>query len=562
MEENRKRSGSEPKVPSDKNVIESNTVELDTIEEKPKIENKNINITPKENKEIKNKKKKRKLNKQSIAVIIIIIGCIVITICLIILKIRKINAKYSDTEVSKVFEIESKKEDPDLKYVVGENDTLDYNDLSYETMYIIDGVETTDPKVYYNSNNTQNEYSYIKISGLKDKDVENNINNDIKKSVIEFGKKNDQSNYRDYSYVLGNFNNILSIVLSTYDKDNNYIHTGLNYDLNTGEKIVFEDVFTKSAPIISILSSAVTKNLAWDVEMDIKYDGTNDEEYFSRRAELYNMDNRDTSEYEDVIFEVEKWYKENKGNIQFAIDPTKLYVYNVNIKDKNYTLTVPLYENSYCIAIYKRYNGTNLYDNDICGEGYKPFTMPMAHYSNCKKENQIDYGMKANNLFVDVSISNYSNLDNEEIKNKIYSTMKVFTQNALQEETKKANENKSMGYIFQANLSVSDNTNYTNYYSEYVGGYPIPYYIGKLSIYEVELSIKDFSNLDYYLYKAALVPSASAETFTVRNCLINQNKISGDIVNIENYFFDTDGNYLGDDWSVIKDTSREGYNPS
>ena len=199
MEEERKRAGSKDKKEEKKSIEQSNTVELNVIKEEEIIDKneknkqdikdeepkKEINIESKSKKDIK-KKRKIKLTKQSIAVIIIILACIVITVCLIVLKIRNLNEKYNDEEkVSEVFEDESKKEDQDLKFVVGENDTLDYNDLSYETVYVIDGVETTDRSVYQNTyNKATSVYSYISISGLKDKNVENKINEDIKNTVF------------------------------------------------------------------------------------------------------------------------------------------------------------------------------------------------------------------------------------------------------------------------------------------------------------------------------------------------------------------------------------------
>ena len=574
MEDERKRTGSKGKQEK-KGIEQSNTVELDIIKEEKITDNreenkddikkeepkKEINIESKTNKEIKNKKRKIKLTKQSVAVIIIILACIVITVCLIVLQIRKLNEEYNnDDKVSEVFEDENKKEDPDLQYVVGENDTLDYNDLSYETVYVIDGVETTDRNVYQSTSvNATSVYSYIRISGLKDKNIENKINEEIKNAVYSFAITTSEGKSNSNANIVGNFNNILSIAVIA--RDNAYAITkGLNFDLNTGEKFSFEDVFTKSAPIVSILTSAYNKNLAWDI--DLSSEGLTDEEYFAKRAELYNMNNRDTSEYEDSIFTVSKWYDNNKGNVEFTVSPTSLRIYNVDIKDNNYTLTIPLYENNYCVAIYKRFKGENLFTSDINGEGYIPFSMPMSHYSGCAKDRALDYGMKSDNLFVDFCISSYTIMPESDATKKIYDSLKVFEQNIILEETKKANSNLSKGYIVQGAMSVYDRTNSVNSYDYRVDGYTIPYYMGQIYTDCVEIDINDFKNLNELLAKAALTPTASADSITVRSRLRIENQADIGYGESKFYYFDAEGNYLGDDIGVVKDTNKSNYNPS
>lgn len=574
MEEERKRAGSKDKKEEKKSIEQSNTVELNVIKEEEIIDKneknkqdikdeepkKEINIESKSKKDIK-KKRKIKLTKQSIAVIIIILACIVITVCLIVLKIRNLNEKYNDEEkVSEVFEDESKKEDPDLKFVVGENDTLDYNDLSYETVYVIDGVETTDRSVYQNTyNKATSVYAYIRISGLKDKNVENKINEDIKNTVFNSAITTSDGKSNCIASPAGNYNNIFSVAVIA--RDNTYTKTkGLNYDLNTGEKFSLEDVFTKSAPLVNILTTAYNKNLAWDI--DLSWEGLTDEEYFAKRAELYNMNNRDTSEYEDSVFDVSKWYENNKGNIEFTVSPTVLNVYNVTINDNNYNLTIPLYENSYCVAIYKRFKGQNLFTNDINSEGFIPFSMPMSHYSGCLKDKALDYGMKSDNLFVDICISSYTTKSESDATKKIYESLNVFKQNILLEETKRANSNLSKGYIVQGTMSINDYTSNVNRYDYRVEGYTIPYYMGQIYTDCVEIDLNDFKNLRELLAKAAITPTAAADPVTVRTRLRIENGEDVGYGQSKYYYFDADGNYLGDDIGVVKDTNKPNYNPS
>lgn len=584
MEEEKNRKGDssnksakrEKELELNNKVEASNTVELDIIKEdevKSKNENEKVvsvneqkmNINPTTKKKIKEKVKKNrkiKLSKQMIGLIIIIISCIIITISLIVLKIRDIKLKYKIPEEDNVFVSENKKKDDELKFVVGENDTLDYNSLDTTEVYLIDGNEMS--REYYNSivfdNNYYTCYQYLKISGLKDKEVENKINEKIKSYVTSIKINQEQINV--YAYVNGNYNNILSIGVHYYNDNDVYVTEGINIDLNTGDEFKLEDVFVKSASIINVLYSGLCEKLAWDIDIS----ANNDDEYFKKYQELTNMDNRDTSYYEDMIFKLSSWYKNNKGNINFNVSPTKLYVYNVLIDGKKYDLQIPLNKVKESVAIYKRYSSNDsLFDNNKYGTGYIPFSVPMSDYSNCLLLNKIDYGKKSNNLFVDSCFQNYSVISYNELNPNIYNSMKVFTNNLIDEVSKKANSNLQNGYILQSEIGVSDCTeeNYTKYYNDEIGGYSIPHYRVILHIYEVELPIDDYKkNLNNYLEEAALFPRSSVESISIRNYLLMKGKISGPYGESKIYYFDSNGNYLGDDISVIKDTTREVYNPS
>lgn len=579
MEEEKTRKGSSSNKSEnkeiDKKIEVSNTVELDIIkEDEKKLENEEqelaqtsskpkINVKPVKNKDTK-KKRKIKLNKQMIGIIVIAISCIVITICLAILKIREINSKYKVPEEENAFVSENKKPDDELKYVVGENDTLDYNNIDYIETYIVDGKEISrEQYTHAKYGDCSTTYQYIKISGLKDKNVENKINSKIKEYITNINEKGRDGKTYVTSHVMGNYNNILSINVWGTNINGSYIHGGLNFDLTTGNEFKLEDVFIKSASIVNILYTGLCEELAWD--MDINYDdyAGNDEEYFKKRAELANMDNRDTSYYEDMIFKLSNWYKNNKGNINFAISPVELAVYNVSIDGNNYTLKIPLSHFKNCVAIYKRFSSTDsLYDNNKYGGGYIPFTKPMSHYSNCLLSNKIEYGKKTSNLFVDVCLSTYGgNTSSQQLNANIENSLKVLSNNLIVEETKKASNNLQNGYILQAEAGVWDYT--SSNYSYEVQGYTIPHYRIIFNINESELSIDDYKkNLIYYLEEAGVLPTASSVPPSVNTYLNTQKRVSFPYEERKIYYFDINGNYLGDDIQVIKDTTREVYQPS
>ena len=100
------------------------------------------------------------------------------------------------------------------------------------------------------------EYKSIRISGLKNKDIENKINNEIAQTEEEFVNllsnfETDKHRYIN-EYVAANFSNILSISMeaSSYGSSNSIEKKKyLNYDLTTGNKIELKDLFLPNADI-------------------------------------------------------------------------------------------------------------------------------------------------------------------------------------------------------------------------------------------------------------------------------------------------------------------------
>lgn len=575
MEDEKKRkssivAGEEVVLNEEENKIElSDTIEVSTIKNdeatissqedtEKDIKDENKQEIKEDKKEVKkNKDGKRKINKKLLAVILVGIACVVLTIVLIVIKINSLNEKYKLDEPTNVFESKDKKDDEDKKYVLGEDDTLDFNDIETKKFYIIDGTE-------YDNNDNNRAYEaiqsgkkvqeIIKINGLKNKEIENNINSNINQKIMEFS----QDNY-DYvsCNVKGNFNDILSIEYGASAGTRNIIK-GYNIDLNTGNEIPFEDIFTKSAPIASLISNNFFKKLAWDFDVDVDYDVVGEEKYFERRAYFSNMNNRDTSDYEDKGLEIANWYKENKGNINYSITPMLVTIYDVETKEDRYNVTIPLYENNYCVAIYKRFKSNNsIYEKDVNCSGFVPYSMPMSYYSGCKVDKDIEHGKVLKNLYLDMSIASYTSINNE----KIESMSKTLVQNLIQEEKNKAMSNPSKYYVLQGTLQFLDWTDFTDYYNSEIDGYFIPHYRAFISYGECELD--NFDNLNKDLAEAAIFPSASSDPFTLKlYYYIKSNYKDDNPYGNKMYYFDKDGNYLGDDIIVVKDMSRNEYNPS
>lgn len=139
-------------------------------------------------------------------------------------------------------------------------------------------------------------YSYIKVSGLMDKAIEKSINDRIK-AVYDELRVQDLPPYRGikakipegstlqsesiYADVTGNFNNILSIILSKHssyqdpnskvsEKDPSYYDGNkffsemetLNFDLNTGEEVKLKDLFCDNVDHMELINDQMSKYLS------------------------------------------------------------------------------------------------------------------------------------------------------------------------------------------------------------------------------------------------------------------------------------------------------------
>ena len=119
------------------------------------------------------------------------------------------------------------------------------------------------------------EYVSIRISGLKNKEIENKINEDIareeaslKEKVLSNGMGEYDSRYLN-EYVDANFSNVLSLAFygSKYGSNSrNQVNESrfLNYDLTTGNRLKLEDLFVPGADIDLYAQNSIYKELLHD----------------------------------------------------------------------------------------------------------------------------------------------------------------------------------------------------------------------------------------------------------------------------------------------------------
>lgn len=549
--ENIKEEKVEEVKEENENPVEENKEEI------TKEEPKNINIQAKPKKEVKPKKK---LNKQVILVAIIIIACIVITVGLIILKMRELNKKYQYIEQEDVFATEDKVEDSDAIYATDKDTRFNYNDLNISTYYEIDGVITQESKSPVSSM-----YQFVKIEGLKNKDIENKINEEIKTTVYEKVGTDTDGKKICYARVDGNFSNVLSIMVYTYEGERMKYY-GLNYDLNTGDKIPFENLFTKSTPILSMITEAVTQIKAWKIE-DGAVTGATGEEYMDKLAEYYNMENRDTSEYEDLLFKVANKYNEVKGDIQYTISPTKISIYNVlpdeltTGNNASYFVRIPMYKYEEYIAIYKRYAGTDIFEkSDIALKNVRPFTIPTGYNWLSSIAQNLMYGDLTDNIFVDVAGTQYI-YDWDEKLQKATDLSKINITNKINEIKNSVSQDKENGYVIQGVYrTYYDYAQYVDYETQ---KYLIPHIRVSLELTVAKLPLDVYQNLNYYLGWLAELPTSSADPPRFYDYYAKQVGGSTQMENLYIYF-DLEGNYIGTDKSLLYDEVRNSqiYNPS
>lgn len=237
-----------------------------------------------------------------------------------------------------------------------EDKEINYNAIKRSTLldkYYINNIELEANKLTYGNIVDYDSYDgnpiykvnveYIQISGLKDKDIQNIINNSIKEKVKSLVL--DEEIYDDSIekiYIIagteGDYSSadLLSMPITKEIKykenrghdEELYVTTycpSINYRLDSGEEIKFEDLFTKDASIKNILTQTIYNSLAFDYGFDEEDgDGNLDEiDYGKIENDLYNIINSFNNQKEKIF-----WF--NQENISIMINNT---FYNIKNAD-------------------------------------------------------------------------------------------------------------------------------------------------------------------------------------------------------------------------------------
>ena len=253
------------------------------------------------------------------------------------------------------------------------------------------------------------EITYFQIDGLKNQKIQDKINKEIEIEALNGYKENiDLDKVVNASislYETANFSNILSLSAFSWGKINDdsddliNVQKGFTYDLNTGNLIKLEDLFTTNAPITEILRKSA-------------YYG-----FVSNRAEMNLSGDLQVNDYGNIEEDVADFIEQYKnGKItDFYCTPSAIMI----VYDEIY-IPVSFEEWADYINIYNKYlYSESLYkSNNI---GYKNlYTLTdrtlndFYYYTNYQNEK---------NYFIEISVlwdeDNSSDFEKKLVSNKI-----------------------------------------------------------------------------------------------------------------------------------------------
>ena len=170
---------------------------------------------------------------------------------------------------------------------------------------------------------------YVQVSGLKDENVQESINRQIKERINKILDSNNFKNNSDDSafvrtYVTANFSDVLSVKIFVRFKDGFEKNYGLNFRLDDGEKLDVADLFTYDAPKKNIITESAYRSFALDYYTD---EGISNDFYTNIEDDvigfLTDYNNGEITEFSFTPITIEL-YKDGKN---VTIDMTKYYNY-------------------------------------------------------------------------------------------------------------------------------------------------------------------------------------------------------------------------------------------
>ena len=234
------------------------------------------------------------------------------------------------------------------------------------------------------------------IEGLKNIEIQKEINKDIYNRCYELlnsieiiddgtinkietlgdGTIKTPPNYRTSYYEMANFSNVISIHYIV-EANGHFDSLYFNYNLVTGDRLKFEDLFVKDADIIEIVRKAFLERISntnyWENAIEGDYIASFDE---------------------NELYKIVKGFMDDEEK-EFMFSPSNLYIYY-----KNYGANVKMIDIAGTISIYTKYlTDENIFErNDI---GRKDiFTLVETNYDVYES---IEYGYIEDNFWYDVT---------------------------------------------------------------------------------------------------------------------------------------------------------------
>ncbi len=374
--------------------------------------------------------------------IIYILALIIITAISIFITIRYIDKINSASSVAENNYVDNKIKAEDAKFALNSySETYNENDL-----VVKEYIDNNGKIVENNSEERITEgqrKSFIQIEGLKDKNIQDIVNNKLKDTAYSMG-----SNLAIESNVTANFSNIISVTISSYDNYELKECKVLNIDLNSGEEIPFEKVFVSNASVNSILSDGLYKILAWDVRSQ----NTNQDNW----EDDFDISKYDISDFESKEIILAKRYEKLNGNIKYSISFSGLTIYDLldGLTQNSYmnTIEIDFVDHLEDVAIFKRYlTQDSIFERDDLGmkdmivcECPVPYALKMNNMSTT-----LNLGFVSDNVYMEDYFQDRSSLDSN-VKSNIIKYLKN-----ISDETKKSiNANSNEGIFYQRYFNV------------------------------------------------------------------------------------------------------------
>lgn len=330
-----------------------------------------------------------------------------------------------------------------------------YNEMSYYSFY-----DENDLKIEKKKYNEKDIYNYVQIKGLKNKKIENKINDEIY-NTLKQGINKGAKTY--YTSVYLNAFNILSLELninymSDDIKDERHY---LNYDLTTGNKIKFEDLFTNTANISSIVYGGCYDKLSSDYSFKIlslnreiegikRYneDGDPGQFYGGRTLEVVL---KELKEYQDKLDDVENLavsYSRqmiNNKDKEFLITNYGIILMDKDLSEYDGRITLRSRDNMEYMAYYQKYmKKKTIYEKDNVGMTNLFLSGVNNKYLTYNKVEKVqDYGL------IDYRGLFWSEVNDEEIN---------FVNSRIEEYKKKFDKNKFNYLVVDSSHAVDNKT--------------------------------------------------------------------------------------------------------
>lgn len=314
------------------------------------------------------------MKKIFIGIFIFAIISFLITGTLITMKTGKFVGQTSGTDVNN---IENQNNDLNEEKTLNLYGTYNQNDLK---------IESVNERI----KNVASPIVIPQISGLKNKEVENKINNDIRERIISkfnenLNKYTQVGHIDSYAYTRANFANVISIEISlSYQENGEYKdeYIFLNYELINGERLKFEDLFVENVDMYEMLRKAFYKVLAsnsvnasfwshpyydkesgeWKLNVYEGYDEENETAIFNETDYIPELSEHDVNKMLKAFM--------NKNEKEFYFTPMAIYI-EANKEAEYYYerfVEINLIDTAKDSVIYDKYlTEENLYENSNIG---------------------------------------------------------------------------------------------------------------------------------------------------------------------------------------------------